>query len=135
MRCPDCNKFTGLENGEPEISTEDLNSGSVNLEIRLTRNCADCSTELKEYTFSIDNEHEKELNAHLADKHEGVTDLDASFELVMDDFSADESGGGRYKKNMISIAGGYTVKCTLCNAEVVKQEVKDEAPAGAFDEM
>ena len=57
-RCPDCNKFVGLEQGDPEVtvnsdmltSLEDLIEGDV----RLVLNCADCGSEMAEATVQFE---------------------------------------------------------------------------------
>ena len=53
-RCPDCNKFVGLEQGDLEVtvnedtllSAEDVIEG----EVRLVLNCADCGIDMAETT-------------------------------------------------------------------------------------
>jgi len=132
-RCNDCQKFVGLENGDPEVDGEDLTEGTVTIEVRLTRNCAECSGELKEYTFPLEADHSDEIKAHEEEHHDGDPQ---EYTLEVDSTEADESGGGRYKKNMISVTAHYTITCDECKAEVVADaEVSDEAPASSFDEM
>jgi hypothetical protein len=122
-RCPDCNKFVGLENGEPEINSLDVtpNTGGilrVEADIRHVRQCADCSNELKE----IDEHVEEEVDV---EKFEGWDKLDEVQKKAIKDAlengeitveaddsgtNADESGGHRYKKNMIVCTADYTLE-------------------------
>jgi len=132
MRCQSCQKFVSMENGEPEVNDEELTSGSVFFSVRLTRNCADCGDELKEASFDHAQDHQAELDAHMAEKHEGE---DADFELEIGDSEAGESGGGRYHKNMIDVHVGYSIRCNLCDEAVLEGEFADSIAASGFEEI
>lgn len=115
-RCPDCNKFVSMENGEPEFNSLEamLQNGDVfvTASVRSIRNCADCGTEMK----SLDVEMEENISIETFDGFKELSDKDKAkllkfaeeedetLELEADegDTSMDESGGGRYKKNMIT---------------------------------
>ncbi len=56
MRCPDCNKFVSQEPGDVDVVTEDCDGGQINVECRITQNCSECGTELKEGTITIEHE-------------------------------------------------------------------------------
>ncbi len=132
MRCPDCQKFVGLETNEPEVEDIDIdNEGHISGSIRIVRNCADCSTELKEYNFDIDADVDIEEPDEPKDgekPHE--------HELSIEETSCDstETGGGRYKKNMIGYCLSYNVKCSSCDFET-DGSIEDSTPASSFDEM
>jgi hypothetical protein len=59
MRCPDCNKFVSYDDTtEPEHNLEinDNGDGSMQVtgDVKIVLTCAECGTELKEYTFEVD---------------------------------------------------------------------------------
>lgn len=122
-RCPSCNKFVGLENADPE--TDSLQAmcesrGNIRVEgdLRHARNCADCGETLKE----IDEHVEEHISL---DQFKGWDKLDAAQRKLIEDAmeagelevdveedgtSADESGGHRYKKNMIVCTADFTLE-------------------------
>src|SRR6516165_1086406 len=57
MRCPDCSKFVGMENGDPQVNSLEVSydSGCIEFECSVThtRNCADCGTELKSCDYDL----------------------------------------------------------------------------------
>ena len=122
MRCENCSKFVGMENGDPEVQSLDMerdgDTWTVTAEVRGTRCCAECSTELKELSISMEQEFKLEGNLALEqwdewdkltkEQQEGVraeiAKDDVTTVLVSiseGDAEASESGGGRYAKNMI----------------------------------
>jgi hypothetical protein len=139
MRCPDCNKFVGLETGEPEAEldvevADDNQSAHVTGTVRVFRNCADCGVELKETTFEIDEE--VDLKDHKIDEQAEVDGATVDAGAV----EATESGGGRYKKNMIGYTLTYCIdipwKLGKKEGTVTHEEtIEDSVQASAFDEM
>jgi hypothetical protein len=131
-RCPDCNKFVGLETQEPEendVAAELTGEGeqfSATAELRLVRACADCGTELKETTFEIEVEgdiiHEEDCDPDDRDLDVELTNVEST-----------ETGGGRYAKNMIGVRGEIEVTCQ-CGA-CVSTSFKDAIAASGFDEL
>lgn len=145
MRCPNCQKFVSMENGEPQVSSVEasLSGDSINItaEAEHTRNCADCGTELKSLGISFEG------NVSLSDfeKPSEMTDADfekwksglkkAECEIDEDGSDSDESGGGRYAKNMIGVVVDYTLKVTSKKITVEKSgQLREENPASAYDE-
>lgn len=125
MRCPNCNKFVGMENGDPEVDNIEASADGDSIHVTATatgyRNCAECSTQLK--SLCVDFEDDVAL-----DKFDGWKDLPeperakfiaalegGKLELEAESSSgeASESGGGRYAKNMITTALDYTLTATL----------------------
>lgn len=114
MRCPDCNKFVSMENGEPEVNGVNCtyNNGGfdVTCEVHHTRNCADCGTELKAVEGVAEGRVElAELEGW--DKLTPEAQLEIKTKLEAGEIEpetedtgseADESGGGRYAKNLIT---------------------------------
>ena len=135
MRCPDCNKFVGMENGDLEVNDLSIDvDGQINCEASLPRNCAECSTELKRGEFQVDDqldlgsEEEQCPNAPATD---GEKHHDFAIVELSNDVS--ESGGGRYKKNMIGFDVEYEVTCSRCELKV-KGSIGDAMQASAFEE-
>lgn len=132
MRCPDCSKFVGLETEVPESEVdleidfaEDGASLSLTGTVRVVRNCAECSQELKGADFDIELSDVKVTGEPVpADMREHVT---ASAEV-----SETESGGGRYKKNLIGFSGTATVM--LGERVLAEVTVEDSMAASYFEE-
>lgn len=130
MRCPDCNKFVSLENGEPEeqsleIEHHDGNIFVVNGEFRLARTCADCGAELKEASFLF--EFETELEGVMEEERENVS-------VEADGVEVNESGGGRYAKNLFSLSGSFRIATHERELKTVDAE-SDQLSASSFDEL
>lgn len=144
MRCPNCSKFVGMENGDPEVNDVEVdNDGGVKVEVRLTRNCAECSTELKDATFNLEGTCEKlvEIFAALTDAEKET----AEWEADEAECEVTESGGSRYAKNMIGVTANVTVRLSVEVVEGEKAgervqkgeesiEMHDEMQASGFDE-
>ena len=149
MRCPDCGKFVSLETSDPEMQNEELtDDGQVELSVRLTRNCADCSNELKETTFDLSDDHSEDIEAHIKAHHPNSLTDDGdeprpTFTLEIGNTENSESGGGRYAKNMIGVSIDYEIRCDVCDRAddkvnpdpVTVGNLSDSIPASGFDEM
>lgn len=151
MRCPDCSKFVSMDNGEPEENSIDcsLSGGVLNItaEYRHTRNCADCGTELKDFTFDLNEdvsfgdleittEDENPLSKTQAEALEEAWE-DGSAEVSIEANSAEieEDGGGRYKANKIRLVVDYTLTIQA-GKETFKatRQMSEETTAGSYDE-
>ena len=126
MRCPQCNKFTGMDNADPQVDSleaGDLKGGSVEITVdgQHFRVCSDCGTELKSVSF---NESETEqLNTFegwdaLTEEQKsavlkGCEDGNLVAGVEEASVEVDESGGMRYKKNIITITINYEVAVDL----------------------
>ena len=132
MRCPDCMKFVGLETEVPEPNVdleidwaEDGASLSLIGTVRVVRNCADCGTELKGADFDIELSDVAVVGAPVPEaERENVT---AEAEV-----SETESGGGRYKKNLVGFSGTATVM--LGERVLATAAVEDNMAASQFEE-
>lgn len=121
MRCPDCNKFVGLDFEAPEepdtfdfdvgLSDDEKRAESVVVEatVRIVRTCADCGAELKEAELEMSSEAEFV-------EHDLGPDCEVYAE--MDEVQAIEEGGGRYKKSYYGLSIDYSIKCA-CDREKV----------------
>lgn len=166
MRCPDCNKFVSMDNADPEVNQLDaeLDGGMIRVtsEVRCSRQCAECGTDLKELNLELDTEIMivelsgfKELSPEdqtfiteaLADMGT-LPDVDEKtsgspeFEVDIEESSSsiDEGGGGRFKKNMLTthVEGNITVTVTHPAGPSIKfggpVELESENAASEFDE-
>ena len=126
MRCPQCNKFTGMDNGDPQVDSldaGDLKGGSVEITVsgQHTRNCSDCGTELKSVSFSESATEElKDFDfwdgltpEQKAEVMKACDDGNLTAEVEEASVEVDESGGMRYKKNIITITINYEVTVDL----------------------
>jgi hypothetical protein len=141
MRCPDCSKFVGMENGDLEVNDLSIDTdGQVSVDVSLPRNCAECSTELKRGEFQTEEQVdlEPEQCGSPDAKVEGEGDEAVRLHsLEIEELSSDvsESGGGRYKKNMIGFDLEFEVTCTNPGCELkIKGSIGDAMQASAFDE-
>ena len=128
MRCPNCNKFVGLEMGEPEWSQslDITEEGEVSGEVRIARNCAECGDEMKEASFEI--EESFDLEDHQGAGHE--------VELVSEEPDLDtiEDSGGRYAKSYYGASCSIKVNCS-CGVEIESIEWSEKTPASYMEEM
>lgn len=58
-RCPDCNKFVPMDQGDPEVNDVNVDGNTVTVSVRLVNNCGECGTELTE--ASVDGEAEFDM--------------------------------------------------------------------------
>lgn len=119
MRCDSCNKFVSLDTQEPEINLVGISGTTVAVDARSVRTCAACGQELK--ALDINKDVELEL-----DKFEGFDELgekqqdqlreawDAgTLEIEVEeagDGETSESGGSRYKKNILTTTIPFVAK-------------------------
>jgi hypothetical protein len=61
-RCTDCNKFVSLEDGDVDVSNEDTSDEQVTVEVRIVQTCADCGTDMKEASLTIERDLSEEHN-------------------------------------------------------------------------
>lgn len=147
-RCPDCNKFTGLENADPEVDESSIDStqGAIdfNYNVRMVRQCADCGQEMKSYDGEaeahVELEDIEEFQKLPDSIREGLIDGSISYEVSADtNAEVEESGGGRYKKNIITatVTIDYTVSFTVGKKDYKlagQTTAECEAAAGDFEE-
>ena len=125
MRCPDCNKFVGIEMADPELDLsllEDEVSGSV----RLVQTCAECGTELAE----------AELNIEIPFEFKHSEGCDGQLELSDEEASNSDrfEGKGRGARHFYGVDFTATVSCPKCG---VKQMIEgsDEEQSSSFDQL
>jgi hypothetical protein len=131
MRCPNCEKFVGLEQADPEEQSltvtdgEDGKTFTVSGEYRLARTCTDCADEMQETVFTFDVDGELD-HAEECDAEDRELEVEANVEGT-------DEGGGRYAKRMIGIAFDAAVTCS-CGA-VAEVLHKDSVAASQFDSL
>lgn len=141
MRCPDCSKFVSQETGEPEtdLTLEDTRDPEnkdpqmvqVTGTVRLTLNCADCGTELKEGTFEFDEEVEVPVE-HLGDDHELEVDSNDGEGTERQD--GKDGTPSRYRRTYYGVHVTAQVTCS-CGKLDLSVELSDEMQASSFDEL
>ena len=100
MRCPDCNRFVGVGQGEPEASLE-VSDGSLAGDVRLVLVCAECGTELAESTQEVEIDitltHTPECLAQTAGEDGEKPELEVVSESVSNNDRSEGKGrGGRH---------------------------------------
>ena len=119
MRCPDCNKFVSFDSeGEPEIDV-DVSGTSVVGSARITNNCAECSTELKEASFDISEdipgaEDHSECDGELSTEVEDAERIDRLEDRTR---TGKPIKNMRYMKHMYGASATIKVTCDKCDFE------------------
>lgn len=133
--CPSCNKFTALDNGDPEVDLEVEYDGNVLVvsgNVHLTRNCADCGTTMKELYADLEDavspkafEWKRGTVSYTPDLdvlEKALSDGDVNISLDQGAPDVEEGGGGRYAKNMITAVVPYTITLTMTLPDEVEVE-------------
>lgn len=148
MRCPDCNKFVGMENGEPEINNIEAShltglQFSVNADVRGVRQCANCGTDLKDLSMDVEGtcdigeseEWKKLTPEEQATLKAAIKKGDVEVEVEDDGGDVDEGGGGRYAKNIITTTVNYTLTVTYNDLKVsASGSLESKNAASEFEE-
>lgn len=145
MRCPDCCKFTGLENQDPEVDNIEVEGFRDGFEIRISgrhvRACAECGGELKAVDFEEEFETPfsvfKDWNTLTPEQQkqfcEGLATGDITPEIEETGATVDESGGGRYAKNIITITVDWKLTVALPDGPELTHEGQSEIENAAGD--
>lgn len=143
-RCPDCQKFVGLEMAEPGVESIEISSfgeidketGKQELEfsgeVRLVLECAECSGEMKEVICSFDNviifEHEPGCKA----TEEDVEIEEDGIESTED--SRPPGAPSRFQKHFYGADVNIRIWCPKCENTMDTTAVVEEQ-ASNFEEM
>ena len=135
MRCENCEgKFTALETAIEETSPEvDVGTfaedgtsiDSLTCTVHVSRNCEGCCTEMKSTDFEVEV-------SDVAIVGEPITEEQREEVTAECEVDVSESGGGRYKKNMIGFSGTITV--SLGERVLATVVIEDSTPASSFEE-
>lgn len=142
-RCTSTGLFASYDEPEATVESEELAEGTLSIEVRVVRPCAECSEEMAEYTFSMEEDVEcprcgAECNTECSGEHERDEDgnkVDTAPILQLesvDEPDVSESGGGRYKKNIFTCTVSAEILCTCCN-QSFDVTVSDDAAASYFE--
>jgi hypothetical protein len=140
MRCPDCNKFVGLEmqepevDGDPEVSKPEDGEVGITLEVRIVRACDQCGTELKEANFTL------EAGAEMPPEHRGEGhELEATADVEGTERSDGKPGTpGRYRRSFYGVEASFAVRCSCQKADdppIATAHAADEVQASGMDEL
>lgn len=140
MRCPDCNKFASFDTEvDPEFVSESAEGTEVTVEVRRVLSCADCGTELKEYTFELSEDFSGQVEVEEGEEecdHEWSIDVSVSptVNVVDKDKNGRQIKNARYMKTMYGVEVTCDLECDKCKNEV-RVEFNDEAQASSFEEL
>ena len=135
-RCPDCAKFVGLEEPE-EASIEDsgCEGGHVTVEVHMTRNCAECGTEMKESYLTYEKEFEC---PSCSPDVEDIELISVEAEVTSRMQSIDRNGkpikNPRYMKTYYGADLTLSLKCNHCEHEWTEDDGV-EAAASEFEDV
>jgi len=122
-RCPDCNKFRGVELLDPEVNNLDVNEAAITFSVQIVAACEECSTELLQYDFE-DVEIEFRPPDH---------DCNEDFLKV-----EEENCTAVERQATSGKAYGYElslkVTCTECG-KMWQYDMRDEIPASSMEEV
>jgi hypothetical protein len=132
MRCTGCNKFASNDQQDPEVNNLEIDAdGNVSAEVRIVNACAECGTELTEYTFNTEAEPLPDVARHIEVCHDD--DNPAELEVEEDSSERDErtEGRGRGTKTFYGYKLSYTVTCSCgktadADGQVVDGEFRSE---------
>jgi ribosomal protein L44E len=138
MRCPDCEKFVPFEPGDPEISGEEVDNGTVTGQVRIVLTCGECGTELKEANLDFDMAFEHECEKVKEDEEPEFDEPVLEAENV-DDYrpKVDEKGKpvpSRFQKHYYGAEITGTVKCKTCGEEIELDAVTVDEQSSAMDD-
>lgn len=127
-RCPDCNKFVGIEMAEPELNLEVDNDGSITGDVRLVQTCAECGTELAEANLEVGGEVEIE--------HDAGCKKESGLELDNEEAENDDrfEGKGRYARHFYVANIQAMAKCADCGMEL-EFNTSVEEQASSFESL
>lgn len=125
-----------METAEPEEEDElEIDEeGRIQGTFRVDRNCEECGTTLKCATFEVDDT----IDQAVLDAHTNDEGKDGPHELSVetDGSEVEESGGGRYKKNLFTVVVQYTVTCECDDTFKHDGELRSSpVAAGEFEEQ
>ena len=138
MRCPDCAKFVSFDEPQVEIEQEDLTREeegfTVNVSIRMVLPCADCGTELKDYTEDLDIDIEHSCEG--TEEEEDTLLIDEP--STSDDYRPAHDKKGkpipqRFQKHFYIAEISGSVICGKCGEEIPFSE-NVEVQSSSFDE-
>jgi hypothetical protein len=112
MRCPDCNKFVGMDaETEPEVNIDVDSEGNVTGDVRIVNVCTECGAELKEANLDIDADVAAEVLAHVTSCHDDGESFNLSVEEVGSSRTQRTEGRGRGQRTFYGYSVEFRVTC------------------------
>lgn len=141
MRCPDCNKFVGNEEQDPEVESlevehDEAGCATVTADVRIVNACAECGTELTEYTFNLETQVQIEPADHKcpAETEGAEPTLDLEVEEESSERTSRTEGKGRGLKTFYGSTVSASVKCR-CGKVSASVTLEDDVQASGMDVM
>lgn len=144
MRCPDCNKFVGNDEQEPEVESveveaddaEAATNATVTASVRIVNACADCGTELTEATLDLEAEVPLTPEHHRCppEAKGGEPSLDLEAEETSNERTSRTEGKGRGLRTFYGAKVEATVKCR-CGKIETTVTLEDDVQASGMDSM
>jgi hypothetical protein len=144
--CSSAGKFAGYDDAEAEVDSEALDDMNLAIDVRVYRPCAECSQEVAEYTFNLEQmvEHECDPPEPSAEPRHDDPEEDPELTLESVDVEATDSyqttdprtgrkiTNPRYQKHMIGVQATANIQCERCGKEW-SETLEDSVPASSFD--
>lgn len=129
-RCPDCNRFVGLEFQEPEEESLEYSEGEITMTVRLVLACADCGGELADHELELQGGVEHPKHTEDCECDESLLALDVESRNI--EQAEDSKGYGRYMQHFYGARVEGVVRCPICEAEA-EFALEDMVLASSFD--
>jgi hypothetical protein len=143
-RCPDCNKFVGLEPQEPDADNLSIDGdGDISGSVKLSLACSECGADLKEITLDVEYTCQEALD-HADEKHDDLGEdfyieweIEVNNSEVTDRYQTTDRDGHliknlRYQKHFYGYNTNVTVSCPLCGWDITL-DLCGEAQASEFE--
>jgi hypothetical protein len=145
MRCPDCNKFVGNDEQEPEVESVEVEAdesghATVTASVRIVNACADCGTELTEATLDLEAEVTLEPADHKCPSE--TAGEEPALDLEAEETSSERTNRSdgkpntpsRYRRTFYGAQVEATVKCR-CGKIETTVTLADEVQASGMESM
>lgn len=126
MRCPDCNKFVGFDQLDPEVEA-DVEGSQVIGTVRLALACSECGGELKEVNIDFQEDIDHVCDPNNDDSDFTVTDTGGE---VTDRFE----GKGQRAKHFYGAELTIGIQCEDCQEKFDVTFAVEEQSSG-FEEL
>ena len=134
MRCPDCNKFVGNDEQDPDDVSVDVDEhGVVTVTARIVNACAECGTDLTEATLEMECDRSDEVAAHRREKHPTGDPPDLSADEERAERSSRTVGKGRGLRTFYGADVDYTVECEC--GWVIDGTASDDVQASSMESL
>ena len=131
-RCPNCNRFVGIEMADPEWSVEpEAADGSISGEARLVQTCAECGTALAEANLTVEADYELEHKDGCKLSKDEDAELKMDYETENNDRM---EGKGRGAKHFYGADISLKITCPECSATVTV-ETSVEEQSSCFESL